>query len=67
MGMKKCIVLMMMVAIVMTAMEDKVEGLSCMDICMFKCGLILLPEHDCLKRCKRECHIQSRFSSQSLQ
>ncbi|CAH2065245.1 unnamed protein product [Thlaspi arvense] len=57
MGIKKCIVLMTVVAIVMAAMVAEVEGLSCMDKCMFECGLILMPQKACEEKCLRKCHI----------
>ncbi|XP_020880383.1 LOW QUALITY PROTEIN: uncharacterized protein LOC9313671, partial [Arabidopsis lyrata subsp. lyrata] len=42
----------------------EVEGLSCMDKCMFLCGLTLTPQKTCTDRCLKKCHKSYVFPSQ---
>ncbi|CAH2065246.1 unnamed protein product [Thlaspi arvense] len=49
---------------VMAAMVTEVEGLSCIDKCMFECGLSLKTEKHCKEKCFRKCHIPPGVSSQ---
>ncbi|KAL0729810.1 hypothetical protein Bca4012_025903 [Brassica carinata] len=66
MNIKKCILLMMMVSIIIVTMEVQVEGLSCMDKCLFLCGFFFQHPVSCEDKCELKCHPPS-LSSQSSQ
>ncbi|ESQ37566.1 hypothetical protein EUTSA_v10002751mg [Eutrema salsugineum] len=67
MNMKKCIVLVMVVTIVIVTGVREVEGLSCMDKCLFKCGFFFQHPVSCEDKCERECHESPSLLSQSSQ
>ncbi|EOA25053.1 hypothetical protein CARUB_v10018360mg [Capsella rubella] len=49
-------------------MGREVQGLSCEDKCMFKCGGLYVPEDACINPCIREhCHKPPSHRVQSLQ
>ncbi|CAL9247205.1 unnamed protein product [Arabidopsis halleri] len=63
MNMKKCIVLMLLMAVVIATIGGEVEGVSCEIKCMLKCGGLLMPENTCIEPCMRaQCHKPPRLS-----
>ncbi|XP_019085854.1 PREDICTED: uncharacterized protein LOC104711299 [Camelina sativa] len=68
MTMRKCILLMFLVAVVIATMGREVEGVSCETKCELKCGGLYVPPSTCIDPCIREhCHKPPSHSSQSLQ